>query len=145
MEVRDGLRITIRHSKTDQEGKGQEIAIPRGYRLRPVEAVQIWLAAAEISSGPMFRPVAKGGRVQAERLTSRSVAAIVKRYDELAGHHPAQFAGHSLRAGFITSAAESGAALLRIADQSRHKSLDVLRGYVRRADMFKDHAGAAFL
>jgi len=63
----------------------------------------------------------------------------------LAGLDPAQFAGHSLRAGFITSAAESGAALLRSADQSRHKSLDVLRGYVRRADMFKDHAGATFL
>lgn len=59
--------------------------------------------------------------------------------------HPAQFAGHSLRAGFITSAAESGAAVLRLADQSRHKSLDVLRAYVRRADMFRDHAGAAFL
>ena len=144
-EVPDGLRVTVRRSKTDQEGLGQEIAIPRGYRLRPVEAVQAWLAAAEISSGPVFRPVLKGGRVQAEPLTAHSVAAIVKRYAELAGLDPAQFAGHSLRAGFITSAADSGAALLRIADQSRHKSLDVLRGYVRRADMFKDHAGATFL
>jgi hypothetical protein len=69
----------------------------------------------------------------------------VKCYAELAGLDPAQFAGHSLRAGFITSTAESGAAVLRIADQSRHKSLDVPRGYVRRADMFKNHAGAAFL
>jgi site-specific recombinase XerD len=119
--------------------------IPRGYRLRAVEAVETWLAAAEINSGPVIRAVAKGGRVQAESLTAQSVAAIVKRYAELAGLDPAQFAGHSLRAGFITSAAESGAALLRIADQSRHKSLDVLRGYVRRADMFKDYAGAAFL
>jgi len=144
-EVPDGLRVTVRRSKTDQEGLGQEIAIPRGYRLRPVEAVQAWLAAAAISSGPVFRPVLKGGRVQAEPLTAHSVAAIVKRYAELAGLDPAQFAGHSLRAGFITSAADSGAALLRIADQSRHKSLDVLRGYVRRADMFKDHAGATFL
>ncbi len=144
-EVPDGLRVTIRRSKTDQEGLGQEIAIPRGYRLRAVEAVETWLAAAEISSGPVFRPVLKCGRVQAEPLTAQSVAAIVKRYAELAGLDPSQFAGHSLRAGFITSAAESGAALLRIADQSRHKSLDVLRGYVRRADMFKDHAGAAFL
>jgi len=112
-EVPDGLRVTIRRSKTDQEGLGQEIAIPRGYRLRPVEAVQAWLAAAEISSGPVFRPVLKGGRVQAEPLTAHSVAAIVKRYAELAGLDPEQFAGHS--------------------------------GYVRRADMFKDHAGAMFL
>jgi integrase len=129
VEVPDGLRVTIRRSKTDQEGLGQEIAIPRGYRLRPVEAVETWLAAAEISSGPVFRAVAKGRRVQAEPLTAQSVAAIVKRYAELAGLDPSQFAGHSLRAGFITSAAESGAALLRIADQSRHKSLDVRRGY----------------
>ena len=97
------------------------------------------------SQAQVFRPVLKGGRVNASPLTDRSVAAIVKRYAELAGLDPAQFAGHSLRAGFITSAAESGAALLSIADQSRHKSLDVLRGYVRRADMFKDHAGAMFL
>jgi integrase len=144
-EVPDGLRVTIRRSKTDQEGAGQEIAIPRGYRLRPVEAVQMWLAAAEINSGPVFRPVLKGGRLEAAPLTDRSVAKIVKRYARLAGLDPAAFSGHSLRAGFITSAAESGAAVLRIADQSRHKSLDVLRGYVRRADLFKDHAGAMFL
>jgi len=144
-EVPDGLRVTIRKSKTDQEGAGQEIAIPRGYRLRPVEAVEMWLAAAEINSGPVLRAVLKGNRLQPEPLTDRSVAKIVKRYACLAGLEPAQFAGHSLRAGFITSAAESGATVLRIADQSRHKSLDVLRSYVRRADMFKDHAGAGFL
>jgi site-specific recombinase XerD len=89
--------------------------------------------------------VLKGSRLQQEPPTDRSVAKIVKRYARLAGLDSSQFAGHSLRAGFITSAAESGAAVLRIADQSRHKSLDVLRGYVRRADRFKDHAGAAFL
>ena len=59
----DGYRVLIRHSKTDQEGQGQEVAIPRGYRLRPVEAVQTWLAAAEINDGPVFRPVLKGGRL----------------------------------------------------------------------------------
>ena len=60
-EVPDGLRILIRRSKGDQEGQGQEVAIPRGYKLRPVEAVQTWLAAAEISAGPVFRAVARGG------------------------------------------------------------------------------------
>jgi len=144
-ETPDGLRVLIRRSKTDQEGQGSEIAIPRGLKIRPVEAVQAWLAAAEISSGPVFRPVLKGSRVQPAALTPQAAAVIVKHYAGLVGLDPRQFAGHSLRAGFITSAAESGAALLRIADQSRHKSLDVLRGYVRRADMFKDHAGAAFL
>jgi integrase len=64
-EAPDGLRVRIRRSKTDQEGEGSEIAIPRGYRLRPVEAVQAWLAAA----GPLFRPVLKGGRIQPEPLS----------------------------------------------------------------------------
>jgi site-specific recombinase XerD len=145
VEMPDGFRVLIRHSKTDQEGAGQEIAIPRGYRLRPVEAVQTWLEAAAITEGPVFRAVLKGGRLQAAALTPHSVAAIVKSYAERAGLDPAAYAGHSLRAGFITSAAEAGASVLRIADQSRHQSLDTLRGYVRRADLFKDHAGASFL
>jgi integrase len=145
VEMPDGFRVLIRHSKTDQEGAGQEIAIPRGYRLRPVEAVQTWLEAAAITEGPVFRAVLKGGRLQTAALTPHSVAAIVKSYAEQAGLDPAAYAGHSLRAGFITSAAEAGASVLRIADQSRHQSLDTLRGYVRRADLFKDHAGASFL
>jgi integrase len=127
-EVPDGLRVRIRRSKTDREGQGQEIAIPRCCRLRPVEAVQAWLAAAEIYAGPLFRPVLKGSRVQFAPLTTYSVAQIVKRYAEAVGLDVVQFAGHSLHAGFTTSAAESGAAVLRIADQSRHKSLDMLRG-----------------
>jgi len=73
------------------------------------------------------------------------VALRVKRIARLAGLDPATFSGHSLRAGFCTSAAEHGASLFRIMDVTRHKSVDVLRSYVRRADAFRDHAGAAFL
>jgi site-specific recombinase XerD len=145
VEVADGFRLTVRKSKTDQEGEGAEIAIPRGYRLRPVEAVQTWLAAAEISAGPLFRPVLKGGRLQPEPLTAFSAAQIVKHYAERAGLDPAAFAGHSLRSGFLTSAAEAGASVFKMMEVSRHKSVDVLRGYVRRADLFREHAGAAFL
>jgi site-specific recombinase XerD len=144
-EAPDGLRIRIRRSKTDQEAEGAEIAIPRGYRLRPVEALQAWLAAAEISDGPLFRPVLKGGRIQREPLSAFSAAQIVKRYAERAGLDPAAYAGHSLRSGFLTSAAESGASIVKMIEVSRHKSVDVLRGYVRRADLFREHAGAAFL
>jgi site-specific recombinase XerD len=144
-ETPDGLCVRIRRSKTDQEGAGTEIAIPRGYRLRPVEAVQAWLAAAEISEGPLFRPVLKGGRIQSEPLSAFSAAQIVKRYAERAGLDPAAYAGHSLRSRFLTSAAESGASILKMIEVSRHKSVDVLRGYVRRADLFREHAGAAFL
>jgi site-specific recombinase XerD len=145
VEAPDGYRVLIRHSKTDQEGQGQEIAIPRGYRLRPVEAVQTWLAAAEINDGPVFRPVLKGSRIQATALAAHAVAAIVKRYAVRAGLDPASFAGHSLRAGFLTSAAEAGASVFKMMEVSRHRSVDTLRGYVRRADLFKEHAGAAFL
>ena len=144
-EAPDGLRVRIRRSKTDQEGEGAEIAIPRGYRLRPVEAVQAWLKASEISDGPLFRPVLKGRRIQREPLSAFSAAQIVKRYAKRAGLDPAAYAGHSLRSGFLTSAAESGASILKMIEVSRHKSIDVLRGYVRRADLFREHAGAAFL
>jgi site-specific recombinase XerD len=145
VEAPDGFRAVIRRSKTDQEGQGAEIAIPRGYRLRPVECVQVWLASAEISAGPVFRPVLKGSRVQPIALTARSVANIVKVYAERAGLDPAEFSGHSLRSGFLTSAAEAGASVFKMMEVSRHKSMDTLRGYVRRADLFREHAGAAFL
>jgi integrase len=145
VEAPDGYRVLIRHSKTDQEGQGQEVAIPRGYRLRPVDAVQTWLAVAEINDGPVFRPVRKGGRPQPVALKDHTVAAVVKRYAGLAGLDPALFAGHSLRAGFLTTAAEAGASIWKMTEVSRHRSIETLRGYVRRADLFKEHAGAAFL
>jgi site-specific recombinase XerD len=109
VEVADGLRVVIRHSKTDQEGQGAEIAIPRGYLLRPVEAVQTWLAAAEISAGPVFRPVAKGGRVGTEALSPHAAALVIKQRIAAVGLDPALYSGHSLRSGFLTSAAEAGA------------------------------------
>jgi integrase len=141
VEVPDGLRVVIRRSKTDQTGEGQEVAIPRGYKLRPVEAVQTWLAAAEISTGPVFRAVALGGRVSTEPPADDSASRIGKRYAGRVGLEVATFAGHSLCSGFLTSAAN----VFKMAEVSRHKSLDTLRGYVRRVDLFKEHAGAAFL
>jgi site-specific recombinase XerD len=144
-EVPDGLRILIRRSKGDQEGAGQEVAIPRGYKLRPVEAVQTWLAAAEICAGPVFRAVGRGGRVSRKALADDSAARIVKRYAKRVGLDDGAYSGHSLRSGFLTSAAESGASIWKLSEVSRHKSLDTLRGYVRRVDLFKEHAGAAFL
>jgi site-specific recombinase XerD len=144
-EVPDGYRVLIRRSKTDQTGEGQEIVIPRGLKIRPVEAVQAWLAAAGIEDGYVFRTVHRGGHVRAQGLRGHDVARLVKRYAELAGLDPAEFSGHSLRSGFATSAAETGASILKIMETTRHKSVDVLAGYVRRVDLFKDHAGAAFL
>jgi site-specific recombinase XerD len=136
----DGYRMLIRRSKTDQTGEGQEIVIPHGVKIRPVEAVQAWLQAAAITEGQLFRPVRKGGCVKPWGLRGQDVALVVKRYALAAGLDPAEFSGHSLRAGFVTSAAETGASILKIQEVSRHKSMDVLSTYVRRVDLFKDHA-----
>ncbi len=114
IETPDGLRVLIRRSKGDQEGQAQEIAIPRGCRLRPVEALVAWLAAAEISTEPIFRPVKKGGRVSGAPLSAFSAAEIVKHYATRAGLDPRTFAGRSLRSGFLTSAAEAGASAFKM-------------------------------
>ena len=89
--------------------------------------------------------VRKGGTVKPQGLRGIDVARAVKRYAAMAGLDPTEFGGHSLRAGFVTSAAGTGASILTIQEVSRHKSVDVLSGYVRRVDLFKDHAGAGFL
>jgi site-specific recombinase XerD len=141
----DGFRVMIRHSKTDQEGAGQEIAIPRGCRIEPVKAIEAWLAVSGITAGPIFRQMKKGGRVQPEAMSGHSAAAVVKRYALAAGLDASTFAGHSLRAGFLTSAAEAGSSVLKMVEVSRHKSIDMLTTYVRRSNLFREHAGAAFL
>jgi site-specific recombinase XerD len=144
-ETPEGLRVIIRRSKTDQEGGGHEIAIPRGARLRPVEALRAWLAAAGITDGPVFRRLGKGRRVLAEALAPEAVADVVKARAAAVGLAAEDFAGHSLRAGFLTSGAEAGASIFKLMEVSRHKSVDTLCGYVRRAELFKDHAGSGFL
>jgi integrase len=139
-----GFRVTIRQSKTDQEGAGQTTAIVRGSVVCPVAALKAWLGAAGITGGPIFRSVKKGGTVGG-RLPAQSVADIVKVYAERVGLDPALFAGHSMRSGFLTSAAKRGASIFKLMDQSRHKSVETLRGYVRDAEIFKEHAGAGLL
>jgi len=142
----DGLRITIRKSKTDQEAAGQVIAIPHGSVLFcPVTALKNWLAVAGIEAGPIFRAVGKGGRIGPSALSDKSVAKRVKHYAGQVGLDAADFAAHSLRAGFVTSAAEAGASIFKMAEVSRHRSTDVLAGYVRSANLFTDHAGANLL
>lgn len=119
--------------------------MPRGSRLRPVEAIQAWLAAAEINSGSVFRAVAKGGAVSGVALSTECFSRAVKRYAVRAGLDPALYAGHSLRSGLVTSCVEADAPLIRIAEITRHKSLDMLRVYSGRQDLFKSHATASFI
>jgi site-specific recombinase XerD len=144
-ETQTGLLVTIRRSKTDQEATGRTIAITRGDVACPVKALREWLDAAGIVSGPLFRPINKSSTVSASRLTCRSVANIVKQCAGRAGLDATIYSGHSLRSGFLTSAAARGASIFKMMDQSGHKSIDTLRGYVRDAELFKDHAGAGLL
>jgi hypothetical protein len=132
--VPDGFRIMIRRSKTDQTGEGQEIVVPRGAKIRPVQAVQEWLQAAQISEGLLFRVCWRGAHVKPGGPPGHDVARLVKHYARLAGLDPTGFSGHSLRAGFATSAAETGGSVLKIMETTRHKSVDVLAAYVRRVE-----------
>jgi hypothetical protein len=116
----------------------------RGSIACPVAALRAWRNTAGITTGPLFRSIGKGGKV-AERLSAQSVVGIIKAHAERVGLDPALFAGHSLRAGFLTSAAKRGASIFKMMDVSRHRSVDTLRGYVRDAELFQDHAGAGLL
>lgn len=128
------MTITLKRSKTDQEGRGMIKVIPyvEG-ELDPASALRAWLNASSITSGPIFRKVDKWGQVREGRMDGGTVARIVKSCAESAGLEPRQFAGHSLRIGFITTAAQSGAAEWEIQEVSGHKSERVLRGYIRDA------------
>jgi integrase len=111
----------------------------------PVKAVRRWLDASGIFEGALFRPVAKGGRIGRQRLTDKSVCDLVKHYAKCLGLDAGAFGAHSLRSGFLTSAARRGASVFKMRDVSRHKSMDVLQAYVRDAELFRDHAGAGLL
>jgi site-specific recombinase XerD len=140
-----GLRVHIGRSKTDQEGIGDTIAIVAGSIACPVKAVRAWLEASKITTGPLLRPITKGGRIGTGRLADHTVVRVVKASARRVGLDPKLFAGHSLRSGFLTSAAGRGASIFKMMDVSRHKSMDTLRGYVRDAELFRDHAGAGLL
>jgi site-specific recombinase XerD len=98
-----------------RKGRGR-----RGSVNCPVKAVKNWLQAASITEGLLFRPVTKGGGVGNSRLTDRSVAGIIKTYARRLGLNEADFSGHSLRSGFLTSAARRGASVFKMRDVSRH-------------------------
>ncbi|RAI42923.1 site-specific integrase [Rhodoplanes roseus] len=140
----DGIVLTLAFSKTDQEGRGQAIAVPHGVTLQPVAALDAWLSAAAITEGPVFRPIDRFGRVGATRLTDRSVALVIKRWATAAGLDPTLFAGHSLRAGFVTQALGVGVDPLDVARVTRHRRLETLQAYDRRT-AFDGHAGKDFL
>ena len=141
-----GTVLTLRRSKTDQEGAGRQVGIPYGSHREtcPVRTLQQWLDIAEIDEGPIFRPINRHGTVGPGRLSDRSVAFVVQRAAKRAGLDPAKlFAGHSLRAGLATAAAGAGVSEHDIARTTGHRSVAVLRRYVRTATVFQRNAASS--
>jgi site-specific recombinase XerD len=130
--IEAGLTVTIRRSKTDQEGKGARVGILFGSdpATCPVRTLRAWLDTAGVTEGPVFRQVDRFGNMGG-RLTGKSAAERVKVACTRAGLNADRYGGHSLRAGLITDAIENGATEQRTMQHSRHKSVHVFRTYVR--------------
>lgn len=150
--VPEGLKINLRRSKTDQEGAGMVKSVPFGQNPTTccVRSVQKWLQASGIQSGPIFRPINRHGQIRPRRLTGHAVATLLK--DALSEslrsqgvpelritEKVAKFSGHSLRAGYVTSAAAEGAEEHIIMRQTGHKRVDTVRRYIREGDLFRNH------
>jgi integrase len=144
-QTQKGLLITLRKSKTDQEGRGKKKAIPNGQREEtcPVRAYQAWIKASGITKGPVFRGVDRHGNLLPKRCCGEAVAIVLKRAAEKAGLDPTVFAGHSLRAGLVTQAIIAGVPIHKIMEQTDHKSERMLREYIRDAEVWRDNAAAA--
>ena len=143
--VPEGLRLTIARSKTDRTGHGTVIAIPEGSRIRPKALLLAWMAAAGHQEGPLFRRLSRSDLLTPAAMSDRAIARLVQHHAAAAGYDPTHFAGHSLRAGFLTEGASQGATIFKLQEVSRHKSVQVLSNYVRNAELFKNHAGDRFL
>jgi len=150
IELRDverhplGISVLLRRSKTDQEGQGRKVGLAFGQHPEtcPVRALNAWLRASRITSGPVFRKVDRWGHVGAMQLNPYSVALVVKRQAAAAGLDATRFAGHSLRAGLVTSAAIAGANTQWIMNQTGHKSTRMVRRYVRDVELFRNNVSA---
>ncbi len=142
-ETGEGLIVTLRRAKTDQEGEGRAIGIPYGGHPQscPVRALQDWLRAAGIGAGPLFRGLRRDGALQG-RLSDRGVARVVQRQAKAIGLDPTRYGAHSLRAGLATAAAAAGKSERAIMQQTGHKSLPMVRRYIREGDLFRENAAA---
>lgn len=139
--VAKGLLVTLRYSKTDQERQGRKIAVPFGRtRHCAVQAIQAWINFAGIDEGALFRSINKHGHITNQRISGEAVSYVVKSRLAEAGYDPRIFSGHSLRAGFATSAALAGASSYKIRQTTGHKSEASLNRYLRDTDLFNDAA-----
>ncbi len=137
--------LTIRRSKTDQLGYGQRVAIIDGNGIRPIMRLSRWMDVANVAGGPLFQTMRRGGTLRGKPLHHSDVPRIIKHYAKIIGLDQRDVAGHSLRAGFVTSAAVHHARLDKIMAVTRHRNPATVMGYIRDADAFDDHAGTKFL
>jgi len=140
--VTEGLKINLKRSKTDQFGEGSAKGLPYfdNTQYCPVLSLKNWIEASKISSGPLFRRFSKGSKLTENRLTDQTVALLIKKYLKLAGIDNKNYSGHSLRSGFATAAAESGANERNIMAMTGHKSTEMVRRYIKEANLFKNNA-----
>ena len=140
--VPEGVKINIKRSKTDQFGEGSTKGLPyfNSSKYCPVVSLQKWIEISKITSGPLFRRFRKGSNLSENRLTDQTVALIIKEYLNIAGIDSRNYSGHSLRSGFATSAAESGAEERSIMSMTGHKSTEMVRRYIKEANIFKNNA-----
>jgi site-specific recombinase XerD len=140
--VPEGVKITLKRSKTDQFGEGMVKGLPyfSNELYCPVINLKKWLELSNIKSGPIFRRFVKGSVLTNNRLTDQSVVLIIKNYLNLAGIENKNYSGHSLRSGFATVAAESGADERSIMAMTGHKTTQMVRRYIREANIFKNNA-----
>ena len=140
--VEEGLKINIKRSKTDQFGAGSTKGLPyfENSQYCPVVSIKKWIEISKINSGALFRRFTKGSNLSEKRLTDQTVALLIKEYLGLAGIDSTNYSGHSLRSGFATSAAEAGAEERTIMAMTGHKSTEMVRRYIKNADLFKNNA-----
>jgi len=140
--VKEGLKINVKRSKTDQFGEGSIKGLPYfdNSQYCPVLSIQKWIEISKINSGALFRRFTKGSNLSEKRLTDQTVALLIKEYLDLAGIDSKNYSGHSLRSGFATTAAEAGAEERTIMAMTGHKSTEMVRRYIKDANLFKNNA-----
>src|SRR5210317_1863193 len=140
--VQEGLKISLKRSKTDQYGEGSIKGLPyfNNSEYCPVVSIRKWIEISKINSGPLFRRFTKGSKLSVNRLSDQTVALLLKKYLKIAGIESRNYSGHSLRSGFATSAAESGAEERNIMAMTGHKSTEMVRRYIKEANLFKNNA-----
>jgi site-specific recombinase XerD len=140
--VQEGLKISLKRSKTDQFGEGSIKGLPYfdNSEYCPVVSIRKWIEISKINSGPLFRRFKKGSKLSDSRLSDQTVALLIKDYLKIAGIESRNYSGHSLRSGFATSAAESGVEERSIMAMTGHKSTEMVRRYIKDANLFKNNA-----